>query len=92
VISVPLMVLYSAILVILALRYGLVAYTTAFIASYLLRAFPLTLNFSAWYAGTGMIALLAVLALAVYGFHTSLGGQKVFEGTLLESESLLCDC
>jgi len=52
--------------------------------SYFLRAFPLTLNFAAWYAGSGMTALLAVLALAGYAFYTSLGGQKVFEKKLLE--------
>ena len=31
-----------------------------------------------------MIAVLAVLALAVFAFYTSLGGQKVFAGKLLE--------
>ena len=83
-VSVPLIVLYAAILVILVLRCGLVALIAAEIANYLLRAFPITLNFSAWYVGSGMVALVAVLAMAVYGFRTSLGGQKVFKGKLLE--------
>jgi hypothetical protein len=66
------------------LRYGLVAVIAAEITNYCLRAFPLTPNFSAWYAGTGMIGPLVVLALAVFAFYTSLGGQKIFEGKLLE--------
>jgi hypothetical protein len=46
--------------------------------------FPVTLNFSMWYAGIGLAPLVAVLALAVFAFYTSLGGQKVFQGSLLE--------
>ena len=41
------------------------ALIAAQIAAYSLRAFPLTLNFSTWYAGSGMIALLTVLALSM---------------------------
>jgi hypothetical protein len=43
-----------------------------------------TSDFSAWYGGTSLTLLAVVLALAVYAFHTSLGGQKVFAGKLLE--------
>ncbi len=46
--------------------------------------FPVALNFSMWYAGIGLAPLVAVLALAVFAFYTSLGGQKVFQGSLLE--------
>jgi hypothetical protein len=49
-----------------------------------LNHFPVTLNFSVWYAGIGMAPLIAVLALALFAFYTSLGGQKVFQGSLLE--------
>jgi hypothetical protein len=44
----------------------------------------ITTDFSAWYAGSSLFTLLAVLALAGYAFYTSLGGQKVFKGKLLE--------
>jgi len=84
IVSIPIVVLYTAVQLILMLRFGLLALIFSLTANYMLKAFPITLSFSSWYAGTGMFALLAVLALAVWGFHTSLGGQKVFEGKLLE--------
>ena len=46
--------------------------------------FPITTDFAAWYAGSSLSVLLALLAFAGYAFHTALGGQKVFEGKLLE--------
>ncbi len=45
---------------------------------------PVTLDYAVWYAGSSLFAMLMMLALGVYGFHTSLGGQKVFAGKLLE--------
>jgi len=65
-------------------RYGLVALAASFFARLALNNFPVTLNFSTWYAGIGLAPLVAVLALAVFAFYTSLGGQKVFQGSLLE--------
>ena len=67
-----------------ALRFGLLAITACLFALNLLVHFPLTLKFSAWYLGIGLIAPLAILALAVWAFYSSLGGQKVFQGSLLE--------
>ncbi|MFN0123960.1 MAG: hypothetical protein ACKV2V_25950 [Blastocatellia bacterium] len=49
-----------------------------------LLSYPMTLHFSAWYTGPALLLAGAVLALAAYAFHTSLGGQKVFAGKLLE--------
>jgi len=65
-------------------RYGLVAMAVALFPGLALNTFPVTLNLSAWYAGIGMVPLIALLALAVFAFYTSLGGQKVFQGSLLE--------
>src|SRR5262249_14828687 len=69
---------------LVTLRFGLLALTALIFASSLLAFFPLTLNFSAWYVGIGLMAPLTILALAVFAFYTSLGGQKVFQGSLLE--------
>jgi hypothetical protein len=45
---------------------------------------PITTNFTASYA-TGFIMYLALLVeLAVYGFYTSLAGQKPFGGKFLD--------
>src|SRR5262249_2261487 len=65
-------------------RCGLVAFAASFFALTALNFFPVTLHFSAWYAGIGLAPLVAVLALAVFAFYTSLGGQKLFPGSLLE--------
>ncbi len=73
-----------AAVVINLLRFGLVALAISILVSSLFSRVPITTDFSAWYAGTALFTLLAVLALALYAFHTSLGGQKVFEGKLLE--------
>lgn len=64
-------------------RYGLLA-GVSFILFSGLSELPITTNFTAWYA-TGFVMYLALLvALAVYGFYTSLAGQKPFGGKFLE--------
>jgi serine/threonine protein kinase len=70
-----------AAVVINLLRFGLVALAISILVSSLFSRVPITTDFSAWYAGSTLFTLLAVLALALYGFHTSLGGQKVFRGS-----------
>ncbi len=69
--------------VIALLRFGLLTLAISFFVTLLLFSVPTTTDFSAWYAGSSLAVLLAVLALAALAFHTSLGGQKVFEGKLL---------
>jgi len=87
-VSLPAKALIIAIPMIIAIlvtmRFGLLTITTAFFATGLLTYFPLTLKFSAWYVGIGLMAPLTILALAVWAFYTSLGGQKLFQGSLLE--------
>jgi eukaryotic-like serine/threonine-protein kinase len=77
-------ILANGLFAVAMTRYGLVASTFASFASNALSRFPVTLNFSVWYAGIGLVPLVAVLALAVFAFYTSLGGQKVFQSSLLE--------
>jgi hypothetical protein len=50
----------------------------------LIEAFPLTSDLSAWYAGRSLFILLIFAGLAVYGFHTALGGKPVFGAATLE--------
>jgi hypothetical protein len=45
--------------------------------------FPVTMQMSAWYAGSGVTALLVLAALALYGFSTSLGGRPALGETAL---------
>jgi hypothetical protein len=65
-------------------RYGLLALVSAIFFLHLNIFFPITSEFSAWYAGDFVAALALSLALAVYGFYTSLAGQPLLGGRLLE--------
>src|SRR5262249_10677045 len=76
--------LLNGLIAVAMTRYGLVALAASFFTRCALNNFPVTLNFSVWYAGIGLAPLIAVLALAVFAFYTSLGGQKLFQGSLLE--------
>jgi hypothetical protein len=44
--------------------------------------YPITSDFSAWYAADFVLALLISLALAGFGFYTSLAGQPLFRASL----------
>jgi len=74
-----------AVLYVLALmRFGLIALLTLYWTNDLLGSLPLTIDVSAWYAGSTAFVIIVVLALAVFAFYTSLGGQNVIQGRLLE--------
>jgi len=65
-------------------RFGLLTlmFMQFFINAFFL--FPVTTDFSAWYAGGSVVTLAVSIALAAYGFHTSLAGQPLFRGSLVE--------
>jgi hypothetical protein len=46
-------------------------------------SFPLTLDFSKWYAGQSLLALATVLALAVLGFREALAGRTLVREEVL---------
>lgn len=73
----------SALLVSWVLyRYGLLATITSLFFLHLMIFFPITSEFSAWYAGDYVLILIISLALVVFGFYTSLAGQPLFRGAL----------
>ena len=43
---------------------------------------PWTTSISAWYAKTMMLAIAAILALALYGFRTTLAGRPLWRDEL----------
>jgi hypothetical protein len=63
-------------------RFGLVPLACAAFPVDLLANVPFTGDFSAWYLGTTMFALLSVVALAVWGFYYSLGGEPLWKSEL----------
>ena len=73
----PLALLTSAIFVVMLVRFGLVAGVVAIVYANELPNYPLTLDFSTWYAGSTILALAVATALALFGFFVSLGGRRL---------------
>jgi hypothetical protein len=59
-------------------RVGLVAITVAVLVGQL-NFYPLTLRTSAWYASSGYVVLLLIVAISLFGFRTSLGGRPLLD-------------
>ena len=74
----------AALVVFTLVRFGLLAVISMVFFSHLLIFYPITTELTAWYATDFTIALAIALVLAAYGFYTSLGGQKLLSGKLLE--------
>jgi serine/threonine-protein kinase len=71
----PMQAILYAVLAAGALRYGLVTLVVALYTADLALNIPISLNPSAWYFTTGMLALASIAALAIWGFYTALAGQ-----------------
>ncbi|QOI99493.1 MAG: serine/threonine protein kinase [Phycisphaeraceae bacterium] len=74
VLAVVAVVVAGATVFILA-RLGALMFMAAFFAAGLLDRFPLTLDTSAWYFGSGLVAAVAVAGLAAWGFRRTIAGQ-----------------
>ncbi len=66
------------------IRFGLLAFVVSGFFTGLLSNFPLTTQWSAWYAGISLAGILLIAAITSYAFYTSLGGRPVFGGAVLE--------
>ena len=78
-VSLPVAALVYGAFVLLLLRYGIFPLVVSIFTADFLLAAPLTLDFSAWYIASSLTALLAVLAVAFYGFRCTVAGQRLFE-------------
>jgi serine/threonine-protein kinase len=72
------------VIVVVLTRFGLLALIWTLFFDHLWVFFPVTTEFSAWYASGFVIQLFMLSALALYGFRTSLAGQHLFRGKFLE--------
>jgi serine/threonine protein kinase len=73
-----------AVIALVMLRFGVlaaVAYVFAFQAGFL-GAAPWTTSVSAWYATPMLLAIAAILAVAIYGFRTTLAGRPLWRDEL----------
>jgi hypothetical protein len=78
--------LLSAAIVSFALiRFGLLATMVASFYQSILLSYPITIDFSSWYAGLSLLGLLLVVSLAVYGFYLALAGRPLFKEEFLEA-------
>jgi serine/threonine-protein kinase len=66
------------------LRLGFLAHIVMGFTAEALLTSPLTTNFSAWYAGSGLAVTGVFLALAAFGFYTSQAGRPIFQDSLGE--------
>ncbi len=79
-------IMIALTITIIVARFGLLATMAAQLFFFLTVEYPVTLDFSAWYASSTLFAIAIILGLAIYGFYTSLGGQPVFGDRLLSDE------
>jgi serine/threonine-protein kinase len=66
------------------LRFGLLAVIVTFYTFIAMEIFPLTTDPSRPYAGTSAVVVIAIAAIAAYGFYASRGGEPLFGRTLLD--------
>jgi hypothetical protein len=74
----------AALTLFVLYRYGMVALCAMLFVIHLWVFYPMTTDLTAWYAFDFVIGLAICVALAIYGFYTSLAGQSVFGGKFLQ--------
>ncbi len=75
--------LYALTFLIVLSRLGLVSAASFLVVWNTLAVSP-PLNFTQWYAGRTVVALLVPLTLLLFGFYVSLGGTPIFGNALKE--------
>jgi len=69
--------LYVALLVLVAIRFGLLAALTLDILYGALHLFVMTADPSAWYFFSGLVTVAVVVAIATWGYRTAMAGGAV---------------
>lgn len=82
VVYVPFAAFSATLLIGVLYRFGLLATIAAIFVLHLMIFFPITSDFSAWYAGDYVLALIVLFSLVVFAFYTSLAGQPLFRASL----------
>jgi len=83
-ITLPIRLLQLSVMLYVMLRCGLFPYVVGASVASVLMLFPVTADFSAWYAGSTIFTLVCILALTAYAFHTALAGRPLFKAGFLE--------
>jgi hypothetical protein len=77
-IALPVWLAIYSIAAFAVVRFGLIVLATAVFAANVLLNLPISLDFSRWYAGSSLTVVLSFLAIAVWGFYTSLAGRNLW--------------
>jgi hypothetical protein len=80
----PMFVAIYTIAAVAVVRSGLVALAAGILTANVLLSVPVTADASRWYAGSSVFVFSSVFALTLWGFYTSLSGQRLWKGDLLE--------
>jgi hypothetical protein len=65
-------------------KFGLLTLVVGLVVQNILVVYPVTSHFSRWYAAPALAGIIAILALAIYGFRAALAGQPIFSIDALE--------
>ena len=82
--AIPFSLLAAALVIWVLYRHGLLALIVAVFFLHLMIFYPITSDFSAWYAGDFVLALIISLTLVGFGFYTSLAGEPLFRRVRLD--------
>jgi serine/threonine-protein kinase len=80
----PMQIALYSIAALAIVRFGLVALAAGILTAFVLLSVPVTASPSSWYVGSSAFAFSSILGLALWGFYTSLAGQRLWKGGLLE--------
>ena len=75
----------GGLVMFILVRFGVLAMIELILVETTLTSFPLTQDFSTWYAGSTIFASATVLLLTVYAFHTAIAGRPLFKDGFLET-------
>jgi serine/threonine-protein kinase len=81
--DIPYGLIISAATLFVLLRFGMLTLVFTQFFIFFFNFYPVTSDFSAWYAGSSAFAALLGAALMLYGFKSSLAGQPLFKGSLI---------
>jgi hypothetical protein len=82
-VTLPVTVIWMGLVLLVLLRFGLLALIATEMTVNFLWSSPLTLDVSRWYFGYSLVVLLLVAALAAWGFRTALAGRPLFKDETL---------
>jgi len=83
--GIPFVVLWTGLLVVTLVEFGMLPLTVAFFVNQVLNNAPFTLDMSKQYAATGLWTMALVAGLAAFGYYASRGAEPLL-GDILQTE------